>query len=98
MKRKQINKLKPARFDSNRAGFFVGNIRHFVATKFGSALKKQRVSLGMTQSELAQKSGINRSYISEVERGKESISLDRADVLSRCVQSTLAELLNSVEI
>jgi len=47
----------------------------------------------MTQLELSQKSGINRSYISEVERGKENISLDRADILSRCVQSNLSELL-----
>jgi predicted transcriptional regulator len=92
MKRKQINK-NTARLKKSWAVFFVGNIQHFVATKFGSALRKQRVSLGMTQSELAQKSGINRSYISEVECGKESISLDRADILSRCVQSTLSELL-----
>lgn len=93
MKKKQVNKLEPARLETNRAGFFVGNIQHSIAKKFGFALKKRRVSLGMTQSELSQKSGINRSYISEVERGKESISLDRADILSRCVQSTLSELL-----
>jgi ribosome-binding protein aMBF1 (putative translation factor) len=92
MKRKQVNK-KTARLGKSRAVFFVGNIQHSVVKKFGSALKKRRVSLGMTQSELSQKSGINRSYISEVERGKESISLDRADILSRCVQSNLSELL-----
>lgn len=93
MKRKQVNKLKPVRFQKNRTGFFVGNIQHFAAKKFGFALRKQRISLGMTQLELSQKSGINRSYISEVERGKENISLDRADILSRCVQSNLSELL-----
>jgi ribosome-binding protein aMBF1 (putative translation factor) len=93
MKSKQINQFSPTRFKTNRAGFFVGNIQHSVAKKFGSALKNRRISLGMTQLELSQKSGINRSYISDVERGKESISLDRADILSRCVQSTLSELL-----
>lgn len=93
MKKKQVNKLNPARFEKNQAGFFVGNIQHTTAKKFGLALKNRRLSLGITQSELSQKSGINRSYISQVERGKESISLDRADVLSRCVQSTLSELL-----
>jgi len=92
MKRKQVNR-KTAQLLSSRAVFFVGNTQHSAAKKFGSALRRQRTSLGITQSELSQKSGINRSYISGVECGKESISLDRADILSRCVQSTLAELL-----
>lgn len=95
MKVKQFTKIsKPARFEKDRAGFFVGNIQHSVTKRFGFALKKRRVLLGMTQSELSQKSGINRSYISEVERGKENISIERADILSQCVQSTLSDLLN----
>ncbi len=97
MKRKQVNKKK--RLPQEESGvFFVGNTQHSATKKFGFALRRRRILLGMTQSELSRKSGIDRSYISGVECGKEGISLDRADILSRCVQSTLSELLNSVEI
>lgn len=57
------------------------------------ALRERRLSLGMTQSELVEKTGLSRSYISEVECGRESISLDRAEKLARAVNSSLSELL-----
>jgi transcriptional regulator with XRE-family HTH domain len=47
----------------------------------------------MTQEQVATRSGMNRSYISEVERGKENISLERAERLARAVESTLVQLL-----
>ncbi|GAB1471456.1 hypothetical protein MASR2M66_23340 [Chloroflexota bacterium] len=47
----------------------------------------------MTQSDLAQLTGLNRSYISEIEGGRESISLDRAEKLAKAVGSSLSELL-----
>jgi transcriptional regulator with XRE-family HTH domain len=47
----------------------------------------------MTQEQVAARSGMNRSYISEVECGKENISLERAERLAHAVESTLLPLL-----
>lgn len=86
--------LQSARRNPNRrADSFVGNIRQSILVRFGAALKERRRSCGLTQAELAQKSGLNRSYISEVECGRENISLERAERLAVALDCALADLL-----
>lgn len=43
---------------------------------FSSNLKKYRILIGMSQEVFAERAGLHRTYISAVERGKRSISLD----------------------
>lgn len=43
---------------------------------FSGNLKKYRVSLGLSQETFAERAGLHRTYISSVECGKRSISLD----------------------
>lgn len=91
--KKQQGDQKARRQSKRRAFTFVGNIQRTSTAKFGAALRQKRLSIGMTQSELAQLSGLNRSYISEIESGRESISLDRAGKLAKAVGSSLSDLL-----
>lgn len=46
-----------------------------IEKNFGKRLRYVRVTLGITQEELAFRSGLNRNYISDTERGKRNISL-----------------------
>lgn len=92
--KKELQNEEKARRQSKRRAFsFVGNIRHSSTARFGVALREKRLSVGMTQSDLAKLTGLNRSYISEIEGGRESISLDRAEKLAKAVGSSLANLL-----
>jgi DNA-binding XRE family transcriptional regulator len=86
-----VNKAR--RLPQRRAFSFVVNIRQAVTARFGTALKEKRQSLGMTQVELAKIAGLSRSYVSEVECGREGISLERAEKLAKAVDSRLSELL-----
>ncbi|HWR31867.1 MAG TPA: helix-turn-helix transcriptional regulator [Negativicutes bacterium] len=43
---------------------------------FSSNLKKYRNRLGLSQEDFAEKAGLHRTYISAIECGKRSISLD----------------------
>lgn len=43
---------------------------------FSSNLKKYRTTLGISQESFAEKAGLHRTYISAIECGKRSISLD----------------------
>ncbi|WP_418251425.1 helix-turn-helix domain-containing protein [Granulosicoccus antarcticus] len=46
-----------------------------LATEFGMALKAQRKAVGLSQDALAFSSGLDRTYISLLERGKRQPSL-----------------------
>ena len=45
--------------------------------KLGKKLKEVREKAGLTQSELAEKAGINANYYAIVERGEKSISYEK---------------------
>ncbi len=47
----------------------------------------------MTQIDLASAAGLNRSYLSMVELGKEGISLERAGRIAKALNCELAELV-----
>jgi ribosome-binding protein aMBF1 (putative translation factor) len=76
-----------------RASLFVENSQHAVSAQFGAALRQRRIALGMTQAALAKRAGIDRSFISTLECGRTSISLERAERLAAAVDSTLLRLL-----
>ena len=43
-----------------------------ILTIFGQRVREQRVARGLTQQELADRAGLHRSYIGDVERGEET--------------------------
>ena len=46
-----------------------------IRERFGQAVKGCREALGLTQEEFAERAGIHRTYLSDVERGSRNISL-----------------------
>ncbi|WP_032118901.1 helix-turn-helix domain-containing protein [Clostridium celatum] len=53
-----------------------------ICNKFGLNVQKYRIKLGISQEELAELSGLHRTYISSVERGKRSISLNNIEKIA----------------
>lgn len=66
-----------------------GNATH----KLGQKIRQRRIELGLTQEELATNSGLNRSYISEVESGKRNISLNNIEKIAHALKIPIANLL-----
>ena len=52
-------------------------LEHFsdIGKQFGRKVRQLRMKQGITQEELAFRSGLNRNYISDAERGARNISL-----------------------
>jgi DNA-binding XRE family transcriptional regulator len=67
-----------------------------VSTRFGARLRELRKSHNMTQLTMAIKFGIDRSYISDVERGRKSISLPTLEVIALGFNITLSNLLDDL--
>lgn len=67
-----------------------------VTQRFGSKLRFLRKSKSMTQLQMAIYLGIDRSYISDLERGRKSISLPMMEVVALGFGLTLSDLLRDI--
>jgi len=67
-----------------------------VCVLFGEKLRNIRLELGYSQEELSFKTGLHRTYISSVERGKRNISITNikkiADALGIKMKDLMPEL------
>ena len=61
---------------------------------FGQAVRELRVARGLTQEELADDAGLDRSYIGGVERGERNPSLSVIEKIAEGLDVTLAELFS----
>ncbi|THF69612.1 helix-turn-helix transcriptional regulator [Deinococcus sp. Arct2-2] len=61
--------------------------------KFAGQLRAERRRQGLTLEDLAERSGLTWSYISQVERGIRNISIDNQDALARGLGVELRDLL-----
>ncbi len=68
-----------------------------VRERFGFAVKLRREELGLTQEDLAEKAGIHRTYLSDVERGTRNLSLLNIERLAGALAVSMAELFAAVE-
>jgi DNA-binding XRE family transcriptional regulator len=64
--------------------------------RFGERLRELRRERNMTQLRMAVDFGIDRSFISDVERGRKSISLQFLEVIALGMGMELSELLNGL--
>jgi HTH-type transcriptional regulator/antitoxin HipB len=51
--------------------------RVYTATSLGDAIRHYRTAAGLTQAQLAEMAGLQRSYLSELENGKETEQVRR---------------------
>jgi len=67
--------------------------RLYTAASFGPAIRHYREEAGLTQEELAEMAGLNRSYVSELEQGRETEQMRRILRLLKLlgVRATLAK-------
>ncbi len=60
---------------------------------FGARLRAARVKLGMSQSQLAERSGLLQQYISLIETGRQNITLTTAQNLATVVHQDVSDML-----
>ena len=65
--------------------------------RFGSVVRSQRQSEGISQEELAHRSGLHRTYVTDVERGARNPSLNSIKKLSDALGVSLSDLFGLVE-
>jgi len=63
-----------------------------VKRMFGEAIRNQRIRLHLSQEALADRAGLHRTYVSDVERGSRNISLDTIERLAGALRISVSTL------
>ena len=73
------------------------SIRSPAHAMFGEAVRRERARREMSQEGLALECGLDRTYISGIERGTRNPSLTNIIKIAMALQTTPAELLAGIE-
>ncbi len=68
-----------------------------ILIRYGQAVRKIRFEQGISQEELADRCGLHRTYISDVELGKRNLSLENIERIAISLNKTLSEFFKEVE-
>jgi transcriptional regulator with XRE-family HTH domain len=64
--------------------------------RFGGRVRELRQASGLSQEAFADHCGLDRTYISGIERGKRNVSLENLKVLAKALNVTLSRLLEGL--
>ncbi len=65
--------------------------------ELAAAIRRRRITLGLSQEELADRAGLHRTYISMVERGVRNITVVVLDRIARALGVRGSVILSEVE-
>ncbi len=61
-------------------------------TAFGEAISERRAYVAMTQQQLADHSGVHRTYISDIERGSRNVTVTTVNRIAAALETTAARI------
>ncbi len=59
---------------------------------FGNRVKEERLKLGISQEELAERAGLHRTYIGMIERAEKNITLLNIEKLAKALKLDIGNL------
>ena len=66
--------------------------------RLGAAVRTRRLELGLSQDDLAEQSGLHRTYISDVERGERNVSLDNIGRIANALDTPISALFAKTDL
>jgi len=62
---------------------------------FGRRVKEERLRLGLSQEELAERAGVHRTYIGMIERAEKNITLTNIEKISLALEVEISGLFEA---
>lgn len=72
-------------------------MQEHILIRYGQAVRKVRLAQGISQEELADRCGLHRTYISDVELGKRNLSLENIERIAASLNTSLSDFFKEVE-
>ena len=66
-----------------------------ITLNFGKAVRARRLELELSQEKLAERAGLHRTYIADIERGERNISLLNIVKLIHALELSLSDFFSS---
>jgi transcriptional regulator with XRE-family HTH domain len=63
-----------------------------VLVKFGNKVREERLSLGLSQEELAARAGVHRTYVGMIERAEKNITLINIEKIAKALKLSIDEI------
>jgi len=63
-----------------------------IVARFGRRVRELRARLGISQEAFADRCGLDRTYISGIERGKRNLSLRNIEVIAKALGVSISDL------
>jgi len=67
-----------------------------VTERFGQRVRELRKERGLSQEDLAEICGLDRTYISGIERGLRNLALRNIEILARAFNISISDLLKDI--
>ena len=74
----------------------MSNASKDVKAQFGQRVKSLRNKLGLSQESFAELSGLDRTYISGIERGRRNVSLVNIEIIASALKITISDLMQDL--
>jgi ribosome-binding protein aMBF1 (putative translation factor) len=68
-----------------------------IRLRFGTAVKRARKRLGLTQEAVAERAELHRTYVADIERGARNVSLVSIEKLAHALEFPLFALFHDVD-
>ena len=72
-------------------------MREHILVRYGQTVRKVRLEQGMSQEELADRCGLHRTYISDVELGKRNLSFENIERIAVSLNKSISDFFKEVE-
>lgn len=72
--------------------------RKAIRVGFGMLLREKRQALGISQEELAFRSGLHRTYVGSVERRERNLSLENIFVFAKALECSPKDFIPKINI
>ena len=67
-----------------------------ILIKFGKKVREERARLGLSQEELASRTGVHRTYIGMIERAEKNITLENIEKVSKALKISISDFLKGI--
>ena len=64
-----------------------------VLVKFGERVREERLALGLSQEELADRCGVHRTYVGMIERAEKNVTLKNIERFAQALEVPIHSLL-----